>query len=117
MARDEPQLKLRLPDELKTRVTEAAQENKRSVNGELVERIEFSFRAQMELDYANERRLMLANELAERTKESFKLQREQTQQTITAIVEALDRMTTVVPTILERLTEIERQLNLLQAKE
>lgn len=40
MAREDPQLKLRLTEEMKDRVTETARENGRSVNAEIVARIE-----------------------------------------------------------------------------
>lgn len=43
MSREDPQLKLRLPQELKERVEEAARQNRRSVNAELVARVEESF--------------------------------------------------------------------------
>jgi hypothetical protein len=43
MGRDDPQLKLRLSDELKAMVTEAAKGNNRSVNAEIVDRLEQSF--------------------------------------------------------------------------
>lgn len=39
MAREDPQLKLRLPEELKTRIADAARENGRSVNAEIVARL------------------------------------------------------------------------------
>ena len=44
MAREDPQLKLRLTEELKERVTTAAREGNRSVNAEIVDRLEKSFR-------------------------------------------------------------------------
>lgn len=40
MAREDPQLKLRLTEEMKARVTEAARANNRSVNAEIVARLE-----------------------------------------------------------------------------
>lgn len=39
MAREDPQLKLRLPEELKVKLADAARENGRSVNAEIVARL------------------------------------------------------------------------------
>lgn len=43
MGREDPQLKLRLTEEMKNAVTEAARNNNRSVNAEIVARLETSF--------------------------------------------------------------------------
>lgn len=43
MAREDPQLKLRLTEELRDRLKAAAEENARSMNAEIVQRLEFSF--------------------------------------------------------------------------
>lgn len=43
MSRDDPQLKLRLPQHLKDMVEQAAKNHSRSINAELVYRIEQSF--------------------------------------------------------------------------
>jgi dihydrodipicolinate synthase/N-acetylneuraminate lyase len=43
MTREDPQLKLRLSQELKARVVAAARENSRSVNAEIVRRLEHTF--------------------------------------------------------------------------
>ena len=43
MSRDYPQFKLRLPPELRARINEAAAGNHRSVNAEIVARIQQSF--------------------------------------------------------------------------
>lgn len=43
MSREDPQLKLRLPSELKDRITKAAAENGRSVNAEILSRLDRSF--------------------------------------------------------------------------
>jgi hypothetical protein len=43
MARDDPQFSLRLPQDLKNRIDAAASANKRSLNAELVARLEESF--------------------------------------------------------------------------
>ncbi|MCO6180271.1 Arc family DNA-binding protein [Ciceribacter sp. RN22] len=43
MSREDPQLKLRLPEELKQRVVEAARRNNRSVNAEIVNLLEDAF--------------------------------------------------------------------------
>ncbi|MBD8555526.1 Arc family DNA-binding protein [Rhizobium sp. CFBP 8762] len=49
MAREDPQLKLRLTEEMKLTVTESARQNNRSVNAEIVQRLEQSFRGLPEL--------------------------------------------------------------------
>lgn len=43
MARDDPHFRLRIPEDLKRRVTEAADSNKRSINAEIIARLEHSF--------------------------------------------------------------------------
>lgn len=43
MAREDPQMKLRLPPELKARVEEAARAAGRSINAEIVQRLQASF--------------------------------------------------------------------------
>lgn len=43
MSRDDPQFKLRLPPELRDRIEQAAKESKRSINAEIVSRLELSF--------------------------------------------------------------------------
>lgn len=48
MAREDPQLKLRLTEEMKDRVTRAAQDNGRSVNAEIVSRLESSFQSRLD---------------------------------------------------------------------
>ncbi|MDQ7978711.1 Arc family DNA-binding protein [Paraburkholderia sp. SARCC-3016] len=45
MTREDPQIKLRLPAELKDVLTDAAQENGRSLNAEVVKRLEESVEA------------------------------------------------------------------------
>lgn len=45
MAREDPQLKLRLPVELKARIEAAASTSGRSINAEIVQRLEASFPA------------------------------------------------------------------------
>ncbi|MBO6508277.1 MAG: Arc family DNA-binding protein [Roseibium sp.] len=42
MAREDPQLKLRLPEELKNRIASAAKKSGRSMNAEIVSRLETS---------------------------------------------------------------------------
>lgn len=54
MAREDPQLKLRLTEELKARVTEAARANNRSVNAEIVARLQRTLaqdEASLDFDY------------------------------------------------------------------
>ncbi|MEC5405138.1 Arc family DNA-binding protein [Paraburkholderia sp. MPAMCS5] len=43
MTREDPQMKLRLPPDLKDRLTEAAAANNRSLNAEVVSRLQESF--------------------------------------------------------------------------
>ena len=43
MARNDPQFRIRLPEDLKSRVDEAALENSRSLNAEIVYRLSASF--------------------------------------------------------------------------
>ncbi|MFG1276531.1 Arc family DNA-binding protein [Xanthobacter autotrophicus] len=43
MTREDPQMKLRLPPDLKQRISEAAVANNRSLNAEIVGRLEWSF--------------------------------------------------------------------------
>ncbi|MFG1340955.1 Arc family DNA-binding protein [Xanthobacter autotrophicus] len=43
MTREDPQMKIRLPADLKLRLTEWAATNKRSLNAEIVARLEYSF--------------------------------------------------------------------------
>jgi hypothetical protein len=43
MAREDPQMKLRLPPELKARVEDAARAAGRSINAEIVQRLQASF--------------------------------------------------------------------------
>ncbi|CAG4919204.1 Arc family DNA-binding protein [Paraburkholderia saeva] len=46
MARDEPQVNLRIPADLKDRIDKAAEKNKRSMTAEVVARLEESFGGQ-----------------------------------------------------------------------
>jgi len=72
MARTDPQVNLRLPAQLKSKLEAAASENKRSVNSEIVWRLETSFDAsltsqlllsrQRELELLTQRRKALAEE-------------------------------------------------------
>lgn len=43
MKRTDPQFKLRIPEELKARIDEAAKESRRSINAEIIARLEQSF--------------------------------------------------------------------------
>jgi len=45
MARDEPLLRIRVPDELKARLEKAKDDNRRSLNAEIRMRLEWSFEA------------------------------------------------------------------------
>lgn len=55
MAREDPQLKLRLTEELKALVTNAAKANGRSVNAEIVSRLEASFSNDDEIAYLRDK--------------------------------------------------------------
>jgi hypothetical protein len=46
MTREDPQIKLRLPPDLKDRLAEAATDNNRSLNAEVVSRLQESFDSQ-----------------------------------------------------------------------
>ncbi|PWE57161.1 hypothetical protein DEM27_05835 [Metarhizobium album] len=48
MTRDDPQMKLRLPQELKTAIEKSAANSKRSLNSEIVHRLHYSFDAETE---------------------------------------------------------------------
>lgn len=50
MSREDPQLRIRLPIELKEKVEEAARANNRSMNAEIVQRLEGSFFGDMPID-------------------------------------------------------------------
>ncbi|MDG3575708.1 Arc family DNA-binding protein [Rhizobium sp. YJ-22] len=67
MGRDDPQLKLRLTEELKERVTEAAKANNRSVNSEIVARLEESFGENLSLPEDLMRRIKQSARLNERS--------------------------------------------------
>lgn len=51
MARNDPQMNLRFPAELKGQIEEAAKSNGRSMNAEIVARLEASFTAKLEQKY------------------------------------------------------------------
>jgi predicted DNA-binding protein len=50
MARDDPHFRLRLPADLKTRIEDTAKESGRSVNAEIVQRLDASFQPQPGFD-------------------------------------------------------------------
>ncbi|MFS4412467.1 Arc family DNA-binding protein [Providencia sp. T47] len=50
MSREDPQLRIRLPIELKEKVEVAAKENTRSMNAEIVQRLEMSFLNEVSAD-------------------------------------------------------------------
>lgn len=50
MSREDPQLRIRLPIELKEKVEVTAKENGRSMNAEIVQRLEFSFLSEINAD-------------------------------------------------------------------
>lgn len=59
MTREDPQMKLRLPAELKDVLTAAAQENNRSLNAEVVKRLEESVEATAKASHVDEHTLDL----------------------------------------------------------
>ncbi|XUA17421.1 Arc family DNA-binding protein [Citrobacter sp. OP27] len=50
MSRDDPQLRIRLPIELKEKIDDAAKSNNRSMNAEIVQRLDTSFLNEMQED-------------------------------------------------------------------
>ncbi|AWS96461.1 Arc family DNA-binding protein [Citrobacter freundii] len=50
MSREDPQLRIRLPIELKEKIEEAAKSNNRSMNAEIVQRLDASFLSEMPVD-------------------------------------------------------------------
>lgn len=76
MSRDDPQFKLRLPADLKARIDQAAAENRRSINAELVARLEDSFIPRSMDDIERDSLSKLERELADLSIESFKLTHE-----------------------------------------
>ncbi|EAN3983151.1 Arc family DNA-binding protein [Salmonella enterica] len=53
MSREDAQMKIRLPAELKERLEKAAQENKRSMNAEVIHRLKESFNFYLNIEYDN----------------------------------------------------------------
>ena len=53
MSREDPQLKIRLPLELKEKITQSATDHGRSINSEVVARLEQSFDEPMAFDPTN----------------------------------------------------------------
>ena len=53
MSREDPQLKIRLPLELKEKITQSAADHGRSINSEVVARLEQSFDEPMAFDPTN----------------------------------------------------------------
>ena len=51
MSREDPQMKVRLPAELKEQLEVAAKENKRSMNAEVVHRLKESFKTLIHITY------------------------------------------------------------------
>ena len=78
MSREDPQLKLRLPPDLKSRVEDAAKANNRSMNAEIVSRLEQTFGQQFVLRTSEEIR-DYAKKIFE---EQFKEEAERTAQEI-----------------------------------
>lgn len=62
MARDDLHFRLRIPEDLKNKVDEAAARNDRSMTAEIVDRLEFSFNEGGRQDHARRIDLLLDNE-------------------------------------------------------
>ncbi|MEK5787667.1 Arc family DNA-binding protein [Acinetobacter johnsonii] len=76
MSREDPQLKIRLPLELKEKITESAAEHGRSINSEVVARLEESFTSGLVASDPYKRMLLaviagILAEQADREKPSF----------------------------------------------
>ncbi|WP_315918637.1 Arc family DNA-binding protein [Mesorhizobium sp. SP-1A] len=63
MAREDLHFRLRIPEELKSKVDEAAARNDRSMTAEIVDRLEFSFNEGDRQNYARRIDLLLDNEV------------------------------------------------------
>lgn len=72
MSRDDPQFKLRLPIELRDRIEQAAKESKRSLNAEMVARLEMSFAQDQGMEVFSGKLDEASVELLRRTSEVFK---------------------------------------------
>lgn len=72
MSREDPQFKLRLPQELRDRIEQAAKESKRSLNAEIVARLELSFAQGQGLEAFSGKLDESSVELLRRTSEVFK---------------------------------------------
>ncbi|MEN6404382.1 MAG: Arc family DNA-binding protein [Armatimonadia bacterium] len=72
MSRDDPQFKLRLPIELRDRIEQAAKESKRSLNAEMVARLEMSFAQEQGMEAFSGKLDKASVELLRRTSEVFK---------------------------------------------
>lgn len=62
MAREDLHFRLRIPEDLKNKVEEAADRNGRSMTAEMVERLELSFNEGSRQDYSRRIDLLLDNE-------------------------------------------------------
>lgn len=71
MSREDPQLKIRLPLELKEKITQSAADHGRSINSEVVARLEQSFEPEIQVHETLEFKLMMQSYLdqAEQIKE------------------------------------------------
>ena len=59
MSREDPQLKIRLPLELKEKITQSAADHGRSINSEVVTRLEESFEPEVRVSETLEFQLMM----------------------------------------------------------
>lgn len=76
MSREDPQLKIRLPLELKEKITQSATDHGRSINSEVVARLEESFKhdAGSIADYEKTVQKMLFNVMANLHKEGVQIE-------------------------------------------
>ena len=63
MSREDPQLKIRLPLELKEKITQSAADHGRSINSEVVTRLEESFEPEVRVSETLEFQLMMQSYL------------------------------------------------------
>lgn len=63
MSREDPQLKIRLPLELKEKITQSAADHGRSINSEVVARLEESFEPELKVSETLEFQLMMQSYL------------------------------------------------------
>lgn len=126
MAREDPQLKLRLTEEMKARIASEAEKNGRSVNAEITDRLEFSFRhtpflidaSRREREYLEGEKMRLEDDLGEAKKriedleESLVKDRISLRELIRAKEDAakVREQNEILTEVLDRLTTIENKI-------